>query len=94
MPDTRHPHNRQRQADSLAAQLVAVADALGRPGLHPHTPLREAGIDSLDRVALAAAVEDATGLTVPDHALAAAVTLADLATALAPVPAAAAGAVP
>lgn len=69
---------------TLPAQLVAIVTAL-RPGtaaavsLTPQSGLDELGIDSLDRIRLAVALEAAYSITIADAALADAHRLGDLA---------------
>ncbi|MET9661652.1 phosphopantetheine-binding protein [Streptomyces sp. NPDC006510] len=69
-----------------AAEQRLVEQVLGavrhiRPGTapEPDTDFRDLGLDSLDRLTLAVAVEQATGLAVPGPALSDAATPADLA---------------
>lgn len=59
-----------------------VLDAIRtlRPGQDENASLADLGLDSLDRVALAVAVEHSTGLALPDLVLASARTAADIIT--------------
>lgn len=74
---------------TLPARLTAIVAAL-RPltalpmTLTPESSLDEIGLDSLDRIRLAAAFEAAYGITLPDTALADAHRLGDLASLIAP----------
>ncbi|MER6609849.1 phosphopantetheine-binding protein [Streptomyces sp. NPDC000927] len=68
-------------ADQHLVEQVLGAVRHIRPGTAPgpETDFRDLGLDSLDRLTLAVAVERATGLAVPGPALSDAVTPADLA---------------
>jgi acetyltransferase-like isoleucine patch superfamily enzyme/acyl carrier protein len=70
---------------TLPPQLTAIVTALRPPAaaptaLSPQSRLDELGLDSLDRIRLAAALEATYGITIPDTALADAHQLGDLAT--------------
>jgi acyl carrier protein len=69
--------------DAVLAAVASACQPAMRVQVSEHATLAGLGLDSLDRITLAVAVEDATGLPVPDGALPGLRTVADLITLLA-----------
>jgi acetyltransferase-like isoleucine patch superfamily enzyme/acyl carrier protein len=98
-PDTApHQHTATAHRDTSPRALLLAAIRQRQPGLaeiHDEDSLSNLGLDSLDRIALAAVLERATGHPLSDQAVADAHTIADLlacTVALATAPAAGPGA--
>ncbi|OLZ50323.1 hypothetical protein BS330_29130 [Amycolatopsis keratiniphila subsp. nogabecina] len=77
----------EHATDPGAAVIQAATELRPRPGGAARGDLlEELGLDSVDRVALAVAIEHATGQAIPDHVLLAARTFGDLIDHLATTP--------
>ena len=67
---------------TITRELSALRPLGLRCEVRPETTLRELGLDQIDRITLALAIEDATGRTVTDNAMHGWDTVADLVAAI------------
>jgi acyl carrier protein len=67
---------------TITRELSALRPLGLRCEVRPETTLRELGLDPIDRITLALAIEDETGRTVTDNAMQSWDTVADLVAAI------------